>query len=263
MTKRLLFRWFGVLLAGFMLSPAFGATTPDLQNALAQAGKSVEVFWQQFSSVTCTELISQEKIGTEGKVEYKQDSIFDYLILMDLQGDDLTVEESRLLQKSIGKSKNLPLLTTSGFPTLLLIFHPYFQGYYRYQLDGEEEVEGHRLLRIKFEHVPGTRSTSALELRGREYPLDLQGTAWMDPESGSVRKMEAGLEAPMPDINLKVFDTVVDYQPQKFPSDANTTFWLPFTATINVETARQHWRNVHRFSNYKEFSVKSESTVKK
>ncbi len=234
----------------------------DLENALTRATNTVETFWRQFPSVTCTETVTQEKLGKGGKIEYRQESIFDYLIFMNLEGNDLTVEESRLLQKSIGKSKNLPLLITSGFPTLLLVFHPYYQGDFRYQLNGDEVIGGKKLMRIQFEHIPGTRSTSALRLSGRDYPLDLQGTAWIDPETGAIRQMVARLESPMNDLNLKALNVKVLYEPHQFPT-APGAEWLPATATIDVETARQHWHNVHKFSDYKRFSVNSESTVAK
>jgi len=253
------------LLAGILLLPvaARGADTATLDQALAKTSKSVERFWNQFSSVTCTESVTQEKLGKEGKPEYRQDSVFDYLILMSLKQDELTVEESRLLQKSDGKAKNLPLLTTRGFPTLLLVFHPYYLEDYRYELDGEEKVGGRTLTRIKFEHIPGKRSTSALALRGRDYPLDMKGTAWVEPDTGVVRKISAALVAPLDDLNLKVLTTDVIYEPEKFPEVQDQVFWLPSTATIEVETARQHWRNTHRFSGYKQFSVSSDSKVGK
>ncbi len=250
----------GVLL---MTTAARGADRPSLDQTLANTSKSVERFWDQFSSVTCTESVTQEKLGKEGKIEYRQDSVFDYLILMSLKEDELTVEESRLLQKSEGKAKNLPLLTTRGFPTLLLVFHPYYLEDYRYELDGQEQIGGRTLTRIKFEHIPGKRSTSALALRGRDYPLDLKGTAWVEPDTGVVRKMSAALVAPLDDLNLKTLNTDVVYEPEKFPNAPDQVFWLPVTATIEVETARQHWRNIHKFTGYKQFSVSSDSKVGK
>ncbi|HYK91153.1 MAG TPA: hypothetical protein VE398_20450 [Acidobacteriota bacterium] len=253
-----------LLAAGIAFGVAKGGVAADLklEDALAHASTSVEAFWKQFPSVTCTESVTQDKLGKSGKVEYEQKSIFDYLIFMNLEGNSLTVEESRLLQKSIGKSKNLPLLISSGFPTLLLVFHPFYQGNFRYQLDGEETANGKNLLRIQFEHISGTRSTSALRLRGRDYPLDLKGTAWVNRETGKIQKIVAGLEAPMDDLNLKVLNVEVRYEPHQFQSSSEVE-WLPSTAIIDVETARQRWHNVHSFSNYKRFSVNSESTVGK
>lgn len=243
------------------LAASDSVSTPPLEDILAHTAVSVERFWEQFAAVNCTEAVTQEKLGDKGKVIYRRESLFDYLILMSLQGDDLTVEESRILQKEVGKSTDLPLLLTSGFSTLMLIFHPYYQGSFEYQRL-EDDVADHRRLRLSFRHVRGTRSTSALRLRGKDYPLDLEGIAWINPETWSVKRIEAHLESPLDDLNLHSLHTVVKYGPQYFQSDGGSQ-WLPEEASVDVETARQHWRNVHTFRDYRRFSVKSESVITK
>ncbi len=243
------------------LTTSGSLVTPPLEDVLGRTADSVERFWQQFSAVNCTEAVTQEKLGNQGKAVYRHDSLFDYLILMNLQGDDLSVEESRILQKEAGKPSNLPLLMTSGFATLVLIFHPYYQGSFEFQRL-EDEVAGHRLFRLSFRHIRGTRSTSALRLRGRDYPLDLEGVAWINPETWAIEQIEAHLESPLEDLNLRSLRTVVKYAPQYFQS-VDEAEWLPVEASIDVETARQHWRNVHRFKDYRRFSVKSESVISK
>jgi hypothetical protein len=237
-------------------------TTPSMQEVLARTGTSVQRFWNQLSSVNCTETVRQEKLGDAGKVQYAHDSIFDYLILMDLQGKEISVEESRILQKEAGKSSNLPLLLTTGFSTLQLVFHPYYQASFEFKQLGDETVNGVRLLEIEFHHIHGMRSTSAVRLRGQNYPLDLSGTAWIDPDTGIVHKITAGLEAPMEDLNLRSLRTEVTYAPQKFTTD-NMAQWLPVEASIDVETTRQHWRNIHKFTNYRRFSVQTDTKVSK
>jgi hypothetical protein len=37
---------------------------------------------------------------------------------------------------------------------------------------------------------------------------------------------------------------------------------MPNEASIEVETKRQHWRNTHRFTDYKRFSVDTAEAVK-
>ena len=244
-----------------VLTLAESAATPPLQDILTRTEASVERFWQQFSSVNCTEAVTQEKIGKKGKAVFRHDSMFDYLIIMNLEGNDLSVEESRILKKEAGKSSNLPLLMTSGFSTLILIFHPYYQGSFEFQRL-EDEVDGRKLVRLSFRHIQGTRSTSALRLRGRDYPLDLVGTAWINPDSWTIEQIEAQLESPLEDLNLHSLRTSVKYAPQYFQS-VDEPEWLPVEASIDVETARQHWRNTHRFTDYRRFSVKSESVISK
>jgi len=202
------------------------------------------------------ELVTQEKLGKHEKVEYKKDSLFDYLALPKEQEEFLTLEELRLSQKENAKKSNEPaVLSTNGFPTLLLIFHPQYRANYRYQMEINGSGDG-KLTRVRFEHIPGTYSTCALALRDKIYPLDLQGTAWIDAQTGAIQKIAAGLIAPLKNINIKSFNVEVIYTPQLFPSDPEAK-WCPSTAVIDVQTELQHWRNVHLFSQYKRFTVES------
>ncbi len=246
----------------FMTMFGAGTQSPPLSDLLARVGRSVELFWQEFPAVTCNERVTQVNMGTQGKILERQDSVFDYLITMNFEADDPAVDESRVLQKRTGKSRNLPLLISNGLPTLLLIFHPYYQGSFEYSLMDEEVVEGKTMTRVHFQHVQGTRSTSALRVRGRDYPLDLQGTAWIEPDSMTVVRIAASLVSPMEDVGLQVLESDVRYQPFQFASAAKP-YWLPVTAVIDVRTARQHWRNTHQFTGYKHFSVNTESRVGK
>ena len=44
----------------------------------------------------------------------------------------------------------------------------------------------------------------------------------------------------------------IRYASVKF-QDPEETYWMPISAAIDLETPRQHWRNMHRFSNYRRF----------
>jgi hypothetical protein len=219
----------------------------------------VEKFWVEFAGVTCNEDVAQLKLGPNGKVLAQLQTTFDYLVLMHMKGNDLSVDESRLVQRQSGAAKNQSLLKTSGFSTLVLVFHPFFQNSFEYLKMEDEVLDGKRMLRMKFRHVRGTRSPSVLQLHGRDYPLDLEGIAWIDPDSGSIARITATLSAPMDDVGLKSLQSEVRYAPQHFPGIAGT-YWLPVTAQIEVETPRQHWRNLHRFVNYRRFTVETRLT---
>ncbi len=232
-------------------------TQPSLEQILSRVGRTMDRVWREMSSVTCTELLTEEKLGEKGKLEHKQSSTFDYLLLIDFKESAVSVDESRLPLKTAKESKTRPMLTTSGFATLLLIFHPLYQNNYHFELAGEETINGQKLSRIRFEHIPGTRSTTALMLGGSLHPLDLQGTAWVDPDIGAIPKVAVSLKTPMDKFNIKAFYSVVTYQPQKFAFTSDV-LWLPSAASVDLETAHQHWRNLERFTGYKEFSVTSE-----
>jgi hypothetical protein len=252
-----------ILLTAGSLRPADLTATPagnTLDDILGKARQSVALFWQQFESVSCIESLTQEKLGKGGSSEYQQKSTYDYLVLLNKPEDEPSIEESRVQQGKVNKPKNIPLMLTDGLPTLLLVFHPFYEPDFLYQLDGEEVTGGHKLVRVGFSHIQGKQSTTVLRLRDRVYPLSLQGIAWIDPETGAIEKIEAGLSAPMKEINLKSLRMDVSYSPQKFSSEENA-YWLPLVATVNIQSERQQWRNIHQFSKYRKFSVKSEEFV--
>jgi hypothetical protein len=231
------------------------------EQTLGQVRQQVTGFLNLFSEVKCTEMVLQQKIGKKGKVEYQEQSRYDYLLITDSSDADLNLQESRLEEQASPRKKNVPLLVTNGFATLLLIFHPYYQDSFEFADLGQEMVSGRRLSKIQFRHKKGTKSPSVLVLRGREYPIELSGTAWVDPVQGNIERIRAELQASMDDVGLKVLTSDVTYLPVKFRGMKSSP-WLPAEADIEVATARQHWRNLHRFTNYQHFAVSTEETPK-
>jgi hypothetical protein len=59
---------------------------------------------------------------------------------------------------------------------------------------------------------------------------------------------------------MKWMRSDVNFIPITF-KDSGVTIWFPEQAHVEVETPRQHWRNTHRFTDYKLFSVSTEEKV--
>jgi hypothetical protein len=258
--------WFAVLSLA-LAGTCFAGTTPPtaeaqrLNHLLARTADQTAGFLDQFSDVKCTEQVRQEKLGKDDKVELKEDSSFDYLVILTNSGGDLSLSESRIpVHDAKRDRKNTSMLLSNGFATLFLVFHPYYAQAFKFALAGEEVVAGRVLQKVSFEHVPGMKSPAALALRGREYPLELSGTAWIDGQTGSIAKMEAGIADTLEDVGLKAFHAEIDFAPLPF-SDAKLVYWFPTQARVEVETPRQHWRNLHQFTAYKKFSVSTEQQV--
>ena len=244
-----------VLLAGPDTSPA------SLEDLLDRTSVHVQKLIDQFSNVQCTEQVEQEKLRADGKVERKEDSTFNYLILLSDNAGDLSLQESRIaVHEAKADKKNTPMLLSNGFATLFLVFHPSYSGSFHFTDAGREMLGGVAVERINFEHMPGMKSPAALALRGREYPLELSGSAWIDPSTGAILKIEAGIGDTLTDVGLKSLQSEIDFGPAKF---GGQSFWLPSLASVDVETPRQHWHNTHRFTDYKAFSVSSEEVDKK
>jgi len=248
-------------LTGIGFADANSVATPALDDLLARTGTQVSGFLDQFSDVKCIENVEQEKLGKDGKVELRDESIYDYLVILTNPGGELSLDESRLAVKAAKPDKkNMPLLISNGFATLFLIFHPYYAESFQFALLESELVDGRPLEKVSFQHIPGSRSPGALALRGREYPLELSGTAWIDPETGVIKKIAADVGKSMEDVGLKSLHSEIEFAPAPF-RDMKQPYWFPARAIVEVETPRQHWRNTHRFTEYKRFSVSTEEQV--
>ena len=257
-----------ILLASVIEGFCFAGTTPaspeaqKLTDLLARTASQTAVFLDQFSDVKCTEQVRQEKLGKDDKVELKEDSTYDYLVILTNAGGELNLSESRIPVKQAKRDRrNTSMLLSNGFATLFLIFHPYYAAAFKFTLAGEDSFAGRTLQMVAFQHITGMKSPAALALRGREYPLELSGTAWIDAETGSIAKLEAGIADTLQDVGLKSLDSEIDFAPVSF-SDSKQVYWFPTQARVEVETTKQHWRNLHQFTSYKKFSVTTEEQVK-
>ena len=220
--------------------------------ALQKARLSVDKFFEQSTNVVCTENVSQSVIGKNGKVNYSENSVFDYQLQAAPNGGSLKLVESRDTRKAAFRDSSRTLLITNGFTAMLLIMHPSYESSYTFDPAGQESVDGVRYLRINFKAVPGAASPAALQLRGHNYPLPLSGTIWLEPQSGAVAKLVALLDSSLSDLGLQGIRSEIHYSIVRF-HDPDESYWMPASAVIDVQTPRQHWRNIHRFSGYKRF----------
>lgn len=259
MIRRLLLWRLVIVLA---LAPAAAhALPPSTEQLVDRTSRQVSAYLEQVSDVTCTEHVSQLKLSPNGHVQASDEGTYNYFVLLQASDDDLLLSESRLLQSKERKhAPNISFLLTNGFSTLFLIFHPYYLASYRFEAGGDEVVAGQHLARIHFTPIPGARTPAALAVRGREYPLALAGDAWIDPATGMIARIQATLADDLHDVGLRSLHVEVDYAPVRLPAWSHD-YLFPSTATIEVETLRQHWRNIHQFTDYKSFMVGTEQTV--
>jgi hypothetical protein len=255
------------LIALLVLAPLADAATPSVEpveTIVARTSKQVSAYLDQVSDVTCTERVRQTKFSPNGKEQYSAEDTYNYFVLLQGNGDDLLLSESRLPSREekdkAAKPAKVSLLLTNGFSTLFLIFHPYYVGSYRFETAGEEMIGSQRWLRVHFSPVPGARTPAALAVRSREYPLELAGDAWIDPATGMIGRIQASLAGDLHDVGLRKLNVEVAYAPVKLPAWEHA-YLFPSVATIEVETPKQHWRNVHRFSDYKSFMVGTDQNI--
>ncbi len=224
--------------------------------ATDRAQQQVVTYLAKLADLHCTESVLQEKLSGNGHVMASERSKFDYLIMMQGNGDDFQLVESRI-ESTSAQHKPLPMLVTNGFSSLLLIFHPYYRDSFQFEPGGDDLIDGQPTTKVNFVHIAGKRTLAALALRGREYPLEFRGTAWLDKQSGQVVRIDAGLLHEMGDVGLRTLTIHVEYKPTRLGSSTEKMI-LPTLAVVDVETPKQHWRNTHVFSAYKSFSADAE-----
>lgn len=246
------------LISGLLLAPwaVFAAGQAPASSPADLAERQITAYLAKLADLHCTEAVTQEKLTSNGHVEAAEHAKYDYLIMIDGNNDNFQLNESRI-ESSASRHKPLPMLVTNGFSTVLLVFHPYYRDSFQFTSGPDELVDGKPAIPIHFAHIPGRRSPAALALRGREFPLELEGTAWLDKQSGEVVKMDAGLEHDMGDVGLRSLKIHVEYKPTVV-GKAVAAIDLPALAVVDVTTPRQHWRNTHIFENYKSFSTDAE-----
>ena len=240
------------LIFGLALVPQ-GAWAQSLvpANLVEQAQKQVVAYVAKLADLHCTEDVVQEKLKPNGGTDVASKSQYDYFLYMQGNSYDFQLSESRL-EVGTQKPARQPLLLTNGFSTLLLVFHPYYRSSFEFTAGPAETLEGRSVIPVHYAHIRGARTPAALALRGREFPLELEGTAWLDASSGQVVRMDAGLAHEMSDVGMKSLKIRVDYMPSPKATDH---FMVPARAVVDLQTPKQHWRNTHTFRNYKMFST--------
>ena len=230
-------------------------TRPD---AIGLAEKQISALLSQLADVHCIETVVQEKLAENGHVMSSEREQFDYLIMLDAHEDDFQLSESRIETAGLRRTHvSTPMMLTNGMATILLVFHPYYRDSFTFELEPEQMQGGKPTIPIHFTHISGRRTPAVLALHEREYPLDLQGTAWLDRNDGTVVRVEASLLHDMTDVGLRALSIQVEYKPVQLGASAHP-YMLPASAVVDVMTPHQHWRNTHFFGNYHTFSAEAE-----
>jgi hypothetical protein len=227
---------------------------PAPMESLERARKLVEQFFEQSGNVVCEESITQTTLGQNGKPNYREESRYQYQLDASSASGSLKLKESRDAKKIAFRDPAKTLLVTNGFTSILMIVHPQYEASYQFESAGQEVQDGRTIVEIRYKSVPGGTSPAALQLRGKNYPLPLSGSIWIDQQSGAITRLTAAVDSSMSDLGLKGLSSDIHYALVQF-HDPDEAYWMPFSATIDVETPLQHWRNVHRFTGYKRFKA--------
>jgi hypothetical protein len=234
--------------------PLQAQITQGVEPLLSRTRALVEQFVTRFGLLRYEEDVVQQKIKVNDKVDYSRETVFDSIVRMNFDDGRLHVDEQRLTEKQPAHVDARPLMSTTGFSTLAMIFHPYYAGSFSFTREDDEAINGKLLARIRFEHIPGKPSPILYQVINADRPLELSGTAWIDAVSGEIYRIEATAGAGLGDMGLKEIRAQITYGPFVLHDEAQPQ-WLPVSATIDLATPRQHWRNIHHFQDYRKYRV--------
>jgi len=236
-----------------------GDAPPSL-DALARARKSVQEYFDKFSDLTCKESVTQYVLNGSGHAIYRENSAYDYQFQATSASGTLKFNETREVRNPSYRDPDRTLLVTTGFASLLLVAHPMFEASYVFEPAGTETIDGVSYAMVHFSPVPGASSPASLRLRGKNYALPMSGTLWIEPQSGAIMKLEAKVDSSLSDLGLAGLRSEVHYALHSFRDPAES-IWVADSAVIDVDTPHQHWRNLHRFTDYKRFNVNIQEEI--
>ena len=239
-----------------------------LQGILQRAGANVDSF---FANVV--DVIAHEKIIMRRSAErvfsaplQAEDS---YLILRKPLGNHHEVLEYRM-DAAGRRLDNLGLaqgfLSTSGFALVSNYLASGWQHESTFRYLGDEKIAARDTYVVGFAQKPGS-ATLQVHMRvpkGGQYPVLIQGIAWIDKQNFQIVRMRTDLLAPHPELGLGRQTTEVTFSAVRLV-DVATPLWLPKDVEVYM-TFTEHdqdtggifeirFRNEHHYSDYRHYGV--------
>ena len=239
-----------------------------LGGILQKAGANVDAFF-----VNVVDVIAQEKItmqrGTPRGYSAPAHVEDSYLILRKPVGNRREVVEYRMDAAgqpldNVGLRQGF--VTTRGFALVCNYFATGWQHESMFRYLGDEKIGARDAYVVGFAQTPG-RATMLVTMRaanGGQYPILIQGVAWIDKVSFQILRMRTDLLAPHPELALEQQTTDVTFGEVRLV-DVATPLWLPKDVKVYVKF-KEHgsgddwmpklsYRNEHHYSNYRHYGV--------
>ncbi len=241
------------------LEPGVACSVDDV---LKKVAARIDEFLHNVDRFTATESLQHESILKSGIWGPRIDRKFNYVVEMrEIKAGYFSVDESRM--GANGTNEFADGLATKGLPAMILIFHPNNVGNFEVSCEGLAERSGGRAWQLHFRQRtdrPNTIRAYRLGLRGRSYPVNLKGRAWISADTFQVLRLETQMIAPVREIELMADYAAVEYGPVHF-NKKNVDMWLPQTAEAYSFWRGKRSHQSHTFSNYILFSVDDKQKI--
>jgi tetratricopeptide (TPR) repeat protein len=225
-----------------------------LDSVEAKAGARVEELVSNVDRFTATEDMEHTALSPLGIQVAHETRQFNYLVEIRKSGaKDLDVQEYR--DGSVSVQQFPAHLGTVGLPTLVLVFHPYYQPKYDFKCEGSGSWSGRKTWVVHFQQKADSHSEMLVyHVNGRFYPVGMKGRAWIDAKTSQILAMESDMIKPIPEIRLMRDHQLIEYGPVAFAA-AGTNMWLPKSADWYCSISGHRYHRRHSFSNFLLFQI--------
>jgi len=237
--------------------PYVAANASCPADIVEKTGTRVEEFVEDVSRIAAIERLLHEQLDEMGDALTKETRTFNYVasFVESAQGS-IAVDEYRQVHLGLGDFPDH--ISSSGFATLALVFHPKMRDSFEMSCEGLGELRGQPTWLVHFKQRED-RPAQMHDYRvgGVLYSLHLKGRAWITADKFQIERIESELISPVPEIRLAGEHQVVEYGPVPF-AKRNIQLWLPQSAEIYLDFRRHRYYRKHSFDHYMLFAVDSE-----
>jgi hypothetical protein len=165
----------------------------------------------------------------------------------------LQVDEFRTNEGTVAEYPDQ--IASVGFAAFALVFHPSMRDNFEMTCEGLGDWKGQAAWLVHFRQR-GDRPNRmhSYRLGGQIYPVDLKGRAWITADKFQIIRIVAEMIHPVPDIQLRSEQMVVEYGPIPF-AKGNTIVWLPKSAEMYFDFRKHRYYRRHSFDHYVLYSV--------
>ena len=239
------------------------ADTCSVSSVQAKVGARIEELVSNVDRFTATENMEHTALSPLGLQISHETRQFNYLVEIrkSAKKEDLDVQEYR--DGSVSVQQFPAHLGTVGLPTLVLVFHPYYQPKYDFKCEGSGSWGGRKTWVVHFQQKADSHSEMLVyHVNGRFFPVGMKGRAWIDTETSQILAMESDMIKPIPEIRLMRDHQLIEYGPVAF-ANAHTNLWLPKSADWYCSISGHRYHRRHSFSNFLLFSIDDSQKIGK
>jgi len=242
------------------LSMVAGVSCP-LANVMEMSGARVQELVTDVSRIAAIEHLLHERVDEVGNPLTRQTRDFNYVAsISSAQPGYLAVDEYRA--EHLGLADFPDQISSSGFATLALVFHPEMRDNFEMVCEGQGDWHGQAVWLVHFrQREDRPARIHDYKLGAETYAVKLKGRAWITTDKFQIVRIESELVNPMKPIQLLSEHQIVEYGPIPFEKKG-IQLWLPKTAEIYFDFRKHRYYRRHSFDHYMLFSVGTEEKPK-